>query len=91
VRWSARDDDSGFVGCAVHRFGGIGSLVTAQVSHQKTGRYLVLTGMNPRVRKILEITKVKEFFVTFGSTWEAVEALANTGRPDGPRRMGLSS
>jgi hypothetical protein len=31
------------------------------------------------VRKILEITKVKEFFVTFGSTWEAVEALANTG------------
>ena len=58
---------------------GLGSLVTAQVSHQKTGRYLVLTGMNPRVRKILEITKVKEFFVTFGSTWEAVEALANTG------------
>jgi anti-sigma B factor antagonist len=58
---------------------GLGSLVTAQVSHQKTGRYLVLTGMNPRVRRILEITKVKEFFVTFGSTWEAVEALANTG------------
>ena len=58
---------------------GLGSLVTAQVSHQKTGRYLVLTGMNPRVRKILEITKVKEFFVTFGSTWEALEALANTG------------
>jgi hypothetical protein len=27
----------------------------------------------------MEITKVTEFFVTFGTTWEAVEALANTG------------
>jgi anti-anti-sigma regulatory factor len=39
----------------------------------------VLTGVKPRVRKILEITKVGDFFVTFGTTWEAVEALANTG------------
>ncbi len=58
---------------------GLGSLVAAYVSHQKTGRHLVLTGMKPRVRKILEITKVKDFFVTFGTTWEAAEALANTG------------
>jgi anti-sigma B factor antagonist len=58
---------------------GLGSLVAAYVSHQKTGRYLVLTGMKPRVSKIMEITKVKDFFVTFGTTWEAVEALANTG------------
>jgi len=58
---------------------GLGSLVAAYVSHQKTGRCLVLTGMKPRVRKIMEITKVNEFFVTFGTTWEAVEALANTG------------
>jgi anti-sigma B factor antagonist len=58
---------------------GLGSLVAAYVSHQKAGRCLVLTGMKPRVRKILEITKVKDFFVTFGTTWEAVEALANTG------------
>ena len=58
---------------------GLGSLVAAYVSHQKTGRYLVLTGMKPRVRKIMEITKVNDFFVTFGTTWEAVEALANTG------------
>jgi len=65
--------------------------VTAQVSHQKTGRYLVLTGMNPRVRKILEITKVKEFFVTFGSTWKRWKRWRTRGRPDGPRRMGLSS
>jgi anti-sigma B factor antagonist len=58
---------------------GLGSLVRVYVSHQKTGRCLVLTGMKPRVRKIMEITKVNDFFVTFGTTWEAVEALANTG------------
>ena len=58
---------------------GLGSLVATYVSHQKTGRCLVLTGVKPRVGKILEITKVKDFFVTFATTWEAVEALANTG------------
>jgi anti-sigma B factor antagonist len=58
---------------------GLGSLVATYVSHQKSGRCLVLTAMKPRVRKIMEITKVKDFFVTFGTTWEAVEALANTG------------
>ena len=58
---------------------GLGSLVATYVSHQKNGRCLVLTGVKPRVRKILEITKVADFFVTFATTWEAVEALANTG------------
>jgi anti-sigma B factor antagonist len=58
---------------------GLGSLVAAYVSHQKSGRCLVLTAVKPRVRKIMEITKVNEFFVTFSTTWEAVEALANTG------------
>ncbi len=58
---------------------GLGSLVATYVSHQKRGRCLVLTGVKPRVGKILEITKVKDFFVTFATTWEAVEAMANTG------------
>ena len=58
---------------------GLGSLVAAYVSHQKKGRCLVLTGLNPRVNKVMEITRVKDFFVTFATTWEAVEALANTG------------
>jgi len=58
---------------------GLGSLVAAYVSHQKMGRCLVLTGVKPRVRKIMDITKVSDFLVTFGTTWEAVEALANTG------------
>src|SRR5271154_2724733 len=43
---------------------GLGALVSACVSHQKTGRCLVLTGLKPRVRKIMEITKVNDFFVT---------------------------
>lgn len=59
---------------------GLGSLVSANVSHQKTGRCLVLTGLTPRVDRVLEITRVKEFFMTFPTTWEAVEALANTGQ-----------
>ena len=58
---------------------GLGALVAAHVSHQKTGRCLVLTGMKPRVLKIMEITKVNDFFLTFATTWQAVEALANTG------------
>ena len=40
---------------------------------------VMLTAVKPRVRKIMEITKVNDFFLTFSTTWEAVEALANTG------------
>ena len=58
---------------------GLGSLVTTYVSHQKTGRYLVLTGVKPRVKKVLEVTNVHQFFMMFDTTWQAVEALANTG------------
>ncbi len=58
---------------------GLGALVATYVSHQKMGRCLVLTAVKPRVKKILEITKVRDLFVTFATTWEAVEALANTG------------
>jgi anti-sigma B factor antagonist len=36
---------------------GLGARVAVCVSHQKTGRYLVLTGMKTRVRKIMEITQ----------------------------------
>src|SRR5208282_3714625 len=58
---------------------GLGSLVATYVSPQKTGRCLVLTAVKPGVRKIMDITKVSDFFLTFSTTWEAVEALANTG------------
>ena len=58
---------------------GLGALVTAQVSSQKTGRCMVLTGLNARLAKVMDITNVKRLFMTFPTTWEAVEALANTG------------
>lgn len=58
---------------------GLGSLIATYVSHQKRGRCLVLTGVTPRVTKVMEITKVKDFFLVFRTTWEAVEALANMG------------
>ena len=58
---------------------GLGALVTTYVSHQKTGRYVVLTGVKKRVLKVLEVTNVANFFMMFETTWQAVEALANTG------------
>ena len=58
---------------------GLGSLVTTYVSHQKLGRCLVLTGVKPRVKRVLEVTNVHQFFMMFETTWQAVEALANTG------------
>ncbi len=58
---------------------GLGSLVTTYVSHQKTGRCVVLTGVTKRVRKVLDVTNVSAFFMMFDTTWQAVEALANTG------------
>ena len=58
---------------------GLGALVASYVSRHKRGWSLVLTGVNPRINKVMEITKVKDFFLTFRTTWEAVETLANTG------------
>ena len=58
---------------------GLGTLVTTHITHQKTGRCVVLTGVKPRVRKVLEVTNVQKFFMMFETTWQAAEALANTG------------
>jgi len=58
---------------------GLGTLVATYVSHQKTGRCLVLAGVKPKVKRVLEVTNVQQFFMMFETTWQAVEALANTG------------
>ena len=58
---------------------GLGSLVAVNVAHQKTGRFLVLAGVTPRVLKVMEITRLQQFFMTFSTAWEAVEAFANAG------------
>jgi anti-anti-sigma factor len=54
---------------------GLGLLVTAYVSRQKSGRRMVLSGINPRVQKLFEITRVASLFLIFSSPEEAIAAL----------------
>jgi anti-anti-sigma factor len=56
---------------------GLGLLVSAFVSRQKAGRKMVLSGINPRVQKLFEITRVQDLFLIFDSPQEAIAALQN--------------
>jgi anti-sigma B factor antagonist len=55
---------------------GLGSIVSAHVSLQKAGRWMALTGVNERVLKLFEITRVGKLFLTFPSLGEAIHALS---------------
>lgn len=59
---------------------GLGVLVTAFVTRQKSGRKLVLSGINQRVQKLFEITKVSSLFLVFGSPEEAIAALTGAAQ-----------
>jgi anti-anti-sigma factor len=59
---------------------GLGSLVGMYVSCQKAGRRIALSGLNPRVWQLFQITKLEPFFLVFPSLADAVEALTNAGR-----------
>ena len=59
---------------------GLGSLVSAFISRQKAGRRIVLSGINPRVQKLFEITRVQELFLIFPSPEEAIAALQGAGQ-----------
>jgi anti-sigma B factor antagonist len=59
---------------------GLGSLVSAHVSVQKSGRRVVLTGVNERIVKLFEITRVESLFLTFPSLPDAFDALLKSGR-----------
>jgi len=59
---------------------GLGLLVSAHVSRQKAGRRMVLSGINPRVQRLFEITRVTDLFLIFSSTEEAVAALRGTAQ-----------
>jgi anti-sigma B factor antagonist len=59
---------------------GLGVLVSAFVSRQKAGRSMVLSGINARVRRLFEITRVQELFLIFSSPEEAVAALQRAGQ-----------
>jgi anti-sigma B factor antagonist len=58
---------------------GLGSLVSAYTSCQKSGRRIALTGINQRVLKVFEITKVEPIFLMFPTVSDALEALTNAG------------
>ncbi len=58
---------------------GLGSLVSAYTSFRKAGRRVALTGVNQRVMKVFEITKVEPIFLMFATVAEALEALTNAG------------
>ena len=58
---------------------GLGLLVTAYVTRQKSGRKMVLSGINPRVQKLFDITRVASLFLTFSSPEEAIAALRGAG------------
>jgi len=53
---------------------GIGALVGAYVSRQKDGRSLGLVGVNQRIHRALEVTRVENFFHFYGTVAEAEQA-----------------
>ena len=59
---------------------GLGLLVTAFVSRQKSGRKMVLSGINPRVQRLFEITRVANLFLIFSSPEEAIAALSGAAQ-----------
>ena len=58
---------------------GLGSLISAYISHHKSGRRVVLTGANDRILKLFEITRVDSLFLMFPSLADAIEALSSSG------------
>jgi len=58
---------------------GLGSLVSACTSCRKTGRRVALTGVNKRVLKVFEITRVEQVFLMFPTLSDAIEAFTNAG------------
>ena len=59
---------------------GLGSLVSACVSRQKAGRRVALTGVNERVFRLFEITKVETLFLIFPTIDDALMALTSTAQ-----------
>src|ERR1700747_1014665 len=58
---------------------GLGSLVSARTSCAKAGLRMALTGVNKRLLKGCEITKVERVFLMFPTLSDAIEAFTNAG------------
>jgi anti-sigma B factor antagonist len=59
---------------------GLGSLVSAHVTLHKSGHHLVLSGINARVLKLIEITHVDSLFLMFSTLADAMQAVSNSAR-----------
>ena len=59
---------------------GLGLLVSAYVSRQKSGRKMVLSGINERVQRLFDITRVASLFLIFSSPEEAIAALGGAAQ-----------
>lgn len=57
----------------------LGALVAANVSCQKAGRRVVLSGVSERVSRMLKITNVESLFLTFPTLEEAIGGLSRAG------------
>ncbi|MEX0772019.1 MAG: STAS domain-containing protein [Balneolales bacterium] len=58
---------------------GLGSLLLAQRLYRDNGRRLVLVGITNQVRKLLEISKLNDVFVSVENTDAALEYLGTNG------------
>lgn len=53
---------------------GLGSLVSTYITCHKAGRQVVLTGINSRILRLFEITRVESLFLMFPTLDDAVGA-----------------
>lgn len=58
---------------------GLGSLVSVHVSRHKMGQRMALSGVNPRIIHLLEITRLEQLFLIFPSLSAAIDAFSNPG------------
>jgi anti-sigma B factor antagonist len=58
---------------------GLGGLVGAYISCQKSGRRVILVGVNARLAKLFEVSRLQQLFLSFPTLTQAVDALANAG------------
>jgi anti-sigma B factor antagonist len=59
---------------------GLGLLITAYVTRQKAGCKMVLSGVNPRVQKLFDVTHTGGLFLVFPTPEEAIAALSGAAR-----------
>jgi len=78
-RNAIRDDPSAslivdFAGVPFIDSAGLGALVSAQISAQKAGRKLAFVGLNPRVKALIDMTHVGQFFRIYPTIQDAEAA-----------------